>query len=69
MNKQNSATIQIRIVFADEGAFHAETVSVPAAGAEDYERLIDFLREDGEVTRRLHLDMRRLVSATRLDEE
>lgn len=69
MKKQSADVIQVRIVFADEGAFHAETVSVPAAGAEEYERLIDFLREDPAVTRRLHLDMRRLVSATRVEED
>jgi hypothetical protein len=69
MKKQKDATIQIRIVFADEGAFHAETVTVPSAGVDAHDRLIDFLREDPEVTRRLHLDMRRVVSASRLDGE
>jgi len=69
VKKQSSNTLQVRIVFADQGAFHAETVTIPAAGVEEYERLIDFLREDTAVTRRLHLDMNRLVSATRVEEE
>jgi hypothetical protein len=67
MKKPSADTLQVRIVFADQGAFHAETVSIPAAGVDEYERLIDFLREDPAVTRRLHLDMHRVVSATRVE--
>lgn len=39
------------------------TVPVPTDLLEDYDRLVDLLREDPGVTRQLYVDMRRLVSA------
>lgn len=54
---------RVRLVFADEGTFHAETIEVPQERLERYERLIDLLREDPSVTRAVYLDLRRLVSA------
>jgi hypothetical protein len=62
-------TTRIRLVFADEGTFHAETVLVPADRLGDYERLIDLLREDPGVTRQMYVDLKRLVSAYVLDED
>ncbi len=35
---------RIRLVFADEGTFHTETVAVRAEQLEAHERLIDLLR-------------------------
>ena len=60
---------RVRLVFADEGAFHAETVLVPLERLGDYERLIDLLREDPSVTRHMYVDLNRLVSAYVIDEE
>lgn len=57
------STARVRLIFADEGTFHAETVLVPLERLGDYERLIDLLREDPGVTRQIHIDMKRLVSA------
>ncbi|MBW3628474.1 MAG: hypothetical protein KY464_04170 [Gemmatimonadetes bacterium] len=54
---------RVRLVFADEGTFHAETILVPLERLDEYERLIDLLREDPSVTRHIHIDMKRLVSA------
>lgn len=62
-------TIRVRLVFADEGTFHAETVLVPLDRLGDYERLIDLLREDPSVTRQMYVDLKRLVSAYVLDED
>jgi hypothetical protein len=68
MNPPNR-TAAIRLVFADEGAFHSETVQVPAERIARYERLIDLLREDESVTRHLYLDLGRLVSAYVAEDE
>jgi putative lipoic acid-binding regulatory protein len=69
MMSARTATTRVRLVFADKGNFHAETVLVSAERLEGYERLLDFLREDEEVTRQLYVDLKRLVSAYVLDDE
>jgi hypothetical protein len=58
------ATVPVRLVFADQGTFHAETVRVPAAALGEYDRLIDLLREEESVTREIYVDLARLVSAS-----
>ena len=55
--------VTIRILFADEGTFHHEDMGLPASVIEEYDRLIDGLREDPEVLKRVHLDLPRLVAA------
>ena len=55
---------RVRLVFAHEGAFHAEIVTIPAAKLDQYDRLIDLLREEPSVTRALYVDPRKLVSAS-----
>ena len=55
--------VTIRILFADEGTFHHEDMELPVSVIEDYDRLIDGLREDPGVLKRVHLDLRRLVAA------
>jgi hypothetical protein len=60
-------TARVRLVFADEGTFHAETIDVPRERLDEYERLIDLLREDPAVTRSTYVDLRRLVSAAVLE--
>jgi hypothetical protein len=61
MSEQN--TTPIRLVFADQGTFHAETVHVPVSKLAEYDRLIDLLREEESVTRQMYVDLTRLVSA------
>ena len=56
-------TVPIRLVFADEGAFHTETIQVPLDQLQEYDRLIDLLREEPSVTRQIYVDLKRLVSA------
>jgi hypothetical protein len=54
---------RIRLVFADKGTFHTETVVVRADQLAAHERLIDLLREEPSVTKHLYMDLKRLVSA------
>ena len=61
---EGGATVPVRLVFADQGTFHAETVRVPAAVLGEYDRLIDLLREEESVTREIYVDLDRLVSAS-----
>ena len=62
-------TTRVRLVFADEGTFHAETIQVPIDRLREHERLIDMLREDPSVTRQMYVDLKRLVSAYVVDEQ
>jgi hypothetical protein len=57
------ATVDVCLLFVDEGSYHRETVSVPASSVDAYERLIDCVREDEAVLKKLHVDVERLVSA------
>ena len=63
MSENPGQTVGVRLVFADQGTFHAETVHVPVEMLGRYERLVDLLREEESVTRQLYVDMGRLVSA------
>lgn len=59
----DNATVDVRLLFVDDGSYHHETVSIPASSVDGYERLIDCVREDEAVLRKLHVDVERLVSA------
>jgi putative lipoic acid-binding regulatory protein len=63
MADARTPTVTVRLVFADEGTFHAEMIHVAAEKLEQHERLIDLLREEPSVTRQIYMDMSRLVSA------
>jgi len=54
--------VELRLLFVDDGSYHHETVTVPSDSVDEYERLIDFVREDEAVLKRLHVDVKRLVS-------
>lgn len=60
--------VPVRLVFADRGAFHEVLVQLPAELLDRYERLIDALREDPEITGEVYVDYRRLVAAYREEE-
>lgn len=66
---RDADTVPLRLVFADQGTFHAETVRVPRDALSRYERLIDLLREEEDVTRQLFVDLARLVSASVVADE
>ncbi|MDB4949692.1 MAG: hypothetical protein JWM27_2341 [Gemmatimonadetes bacterium] len=63
MSDTAGRTVAVRLVFADQGTFHAETVHVPEGAMAEYDRLIDLLREEESVTRQMYVDLNRLVSA------
>ena len=63
MSQTPGQTVRVRLVFADQGTFHAESVHVPLDMLGRYDRLVDLLREEESVTRELYVDMGRLVSA------
>jgi len=72
MSNNATATVttqQVRLVFADDGQFHTVMVAVPADRLQAYDRLVDMIREEPSVTRSLYVDMRRLVSASLVEEE
>ncbi|CAN5430707.1 hypothetical protein BH24GEM3_BH24GEM3_14290 [soil metagenome] len=56
-------TTPVRLLFADQGTFHSETVQVPLDKLAQHERLLDLLREEPSVTRQMYLDLKRLVAA------
>lgn len=56
--------VTVRLMLADNGEFHTQTISVPAKSLEGYERLIDALREDPEILRSHYVDHARLASAS-----
>ncbi len=55
--------MKVRLLFVDEGSYHHEDVEIPAKSLEQYDRLIDCVREDEEVLKRLFLDLDRLCAA------
>ena len=55
--------VTVRLLFADDGAFHHEEVAIPAESMAGYDRLIDCLMEDPDVLKRLHVDVTRVCSA------
>ncbi len=65
----NEETVRIRVLLADDGAFHQEELSIPAASLQEHDRLIDGLREDPELLKRLYLDLGRLCAAWVVAEE
>jgi hypothetical protein len=63
----STATVKVRLVFAEGGAFHREEVEIPVASLRAHDRLVDCLREDPAVLARLHVDAARLCAAFVLD--
>jgi hypothetical protein len=58
---------RVRLLFADDGAYHRETLTLPSESLDRYERLIDCLREDPDVLARVHVDVDRLCAAYLVD--
>lgn len=67
-NGKGGELSRVRLVFADEGTFHSVFIDVPSVSISSYERLIDLLREDPSVTSGLYVDMKRLVTASLVDD-
>lgn len=60
-------TVKVRLLFVDDGSYHKEEIEIPATAVDAYERLIDCVREDPVVLKRIYVDVRRLAAAYRLD--
>ncbi len=60
--------MKVRLLFVDEGSYHHEDVEIPAASLEPYERLIDCVREDEAVLKRVYVNFQRLCAAYLLEE-
>lgn len=60
--------VKVRLLFVDEGSYHHEEVEIPAASMDGHERLIDCIREDEGVQKRLFVDVDRLCSAAVVDD-
>ena len=56
-------TVRVRLLLADEGAFHQQDLEVPAASLEGYDRLIDAFLEDPRLLKETYLDLDRLSAA------
>lgn len=61
--------VRVRLLFADEGAFHHERISVESKALKGHERLIDALREEPSILKETWIDVDRLVSATVVGED
>lgn len=62
-------SVEVRLLFVDDGAYHHETVRIPRDALDRYERLIDCVREDPEVLKRVYVDVDRLCAASVADED
>ena len=61
--------VDVRLLFVDEGEYHHETVSIPASSVDAFDRLVDCIREDEAVLKKLHVDVERLVSAYLIEDD
>jgi len=66
MSKQGR--VKVRLLSVDEGSYHHEDVEIPAEALDGYARLIDCVREDEAVQKRLYVDVERLCSAWVVEE-
>ena len=69
MSGKKSSTVEIRLIFVDDGEYHREDVTLPEALFDGYERLIDALLEEPEVLKRLFVDPGRLCAAYRKSDD
>ena len=65
----SDSTVKIRLLFADGGAYHREVIEVPSSSVDAYERLIDCVREDPAVLKRVYVDVDRLCAAYLAEDE
>ena len=65
----SEGTLQVRLLFVDDGEYHHERVRIPASALERYDRLIDCLREDPDVLKRIWVDVERLCAAHLVEED
>lgn len=59
----------VRLLFVDEGSYRHELIRLPTDALDRYERIIDCLREEPSVLKRVYVDVDRLCSASVVDDE
>jgi hypothetical protein len=64
-----SGRVRVRLILADGGEFLTQETTIPRERLEEYDRLIDFLREDPQVLKELYIDHDRLCAAQLLGGE
>ena len=64
-----SGRVRVRLILADGGEFLTQETTIPQERLEEYDRLIDFLREDPQVLKELYIDHDRLCAAQLLGGE
>ena len=64
-----SERVRVRLILADRGEFLTQETSVPGEHLDEYERLVDFLREDPQLLKELYIDHKRLCAAQLLGSE
>ena len=69
MSGKKSSSVEIRLIFVDDGEDHREDVTLPGELLEGYERLVDALLEEPEVLKRLFVDPGRLCAAYRKSDD
>ncbi len=62
------SSVRVRLLFVDDGSYHHEMVRIPSDALDRYERLIDCVREDPDVLKRIYVDVGRLCAASVADE-
>ena len=62
---EREGVVEVRLLFVDGGSYHHEDIELPAGPVEEYDRLIDCLREDPVVLKQVYVDVDRLVAAYR----
>ena len=64
-----SARVKVEVLYVEDGGYHAQTLTLPAGGRGEYERLIDFVREDADVLRECYIDVDRVCSVHVVDDD
>ncbi len=59
---------KVRLLFVDEGSYHHEDVEISSEALDGYARLIDCVREDEAVQKRLFVDVARMCAAWVVEE-
>lgn len=59
----DDAHVTVQLLFVDEGSYHHEEISIPREVVGRYDRLIDCLREEPGVLKRVYVDVDRLCAA------
>ena len=61
--------VKVRLLFVEDGGYHAEVVSLPSKGLSSFDRLVDFLQEDQDVLKECFVDVDRLCNAQLLGDD